>query len=300
MNPYTTRTVTGQLPGGYVDETGQLRSHFWLRPLSGQEEEMMAAQSSAPSALVTRLLSQCLLALDDISPVPETIVRQLLIADRQFLLLKLREVTFGNQISLLIHCPNANCGEKIDVAFTTADIPVERGTDGGPLFTATLAATAVNGNGDAKAVTFRLPIGADQEELAAVLAEDESDAAFRLLARCVRQLGDIVKPNATQLRQLPSAALAEIEEAIAVAAPAVGMTMEGRCPFCNTVFAIPFDLQTFVLQECKRHVGFLYQEVHYLAYHYHWSEADIIAMSRPKRRQYIQLLAAEIERRTYG
>jgi hypothetical protein len=40
----------------------------------------------------------------------------------------------------------------------------------------------------------------------------------------------------------------------------------------------------------------LYREIHYLAYHYHWSEREIMDMTRDKRRKYIEVLADEIER----
>ena len=39
----------------------------------------------------------------------------------------------------------------------------------------------------------------------------------------------------------------------------------------------------------------LYREVHYLAYHYHWSESEIMAMTRDKRHTYIDVLADEID-----
>ena len=38
------------------------------------------------------------------------------------------------------------------------------------------------------------------------------------------------------------------------------------------------------------------QEVHYLAYHYHWSEAEIMTMPRAKRAVYLGVLSGEIER----
>src|ERR1035438_176521 len=40
----------------------------------------------------------------------------------------------------------------------------------------------------------------------------------------------------------------------------------------------------------------LYRQVHYLAYHYHWAEPEIMAMPRIKRQKYIELLAGETER----
>lgn len=38
----------------------------------------------------------------------------------------------------------------------------------------------------------------------------------------------------------------------------------------------------------------LYKEVHHLAFHYHWAEAEILAMSRAKRRRYLALLVEHL------
>jgi hypothetical protein len=39
----------------------------------------------------------------------------------------------------------------------------------------------------------------------------------------------------------------------------------------------------------------LYEEVHHLAYHYHWREQDILELPRSKRRRYLALLASKLE-----
>ena len=44
----------------------------------------------------------------------------------------------------------------------------------------------------------------------------------------------------------------------------------------------------------------LHRELHYLAYHYHWSEKEILSMDRDRRRKYIAILADEIERLNDG
>ena len=38
----------------------------------------------------------------------------------------------------------------------------------------------------------------------------------------------------------------------------------------------------------------LYEEMHLLALHYHWAEADILRMTTSKRRRYLRLLARHI------
>ncbi len=44
----------------------------------------------------------------------------------------------------------------------------------------------------------------------------------------------------------------------------------------------------------------LLEEVHHLAYHYHWAEREILAMPRSKRRQYLSLLAIKLEQMHQG
>jgi len=44
----------------------------------------------------------------------------------------------------------------------------------------------------------------------------------------------------------------------------------------------------------------LYEELHHLAYHYHWSEREILAMRRSRRRRYLALLAHKLEQMREG
>ncbi len=40
----------------------------------------------------------------------------------------------------------------------------------------------------------------------------------------------------------------------------------------------------------------LYREVHFLAFNYHWSEKEIMEMTREKRLMYVEILGEEIKR----
>ena len=40
----------------------------------------------------------------------------------------------------------------------------------------------------------------------------------------------------------------------------------------------------------------LYRDVHYLAFHYHWSEGQVLRLSRSKRLRYLSMLADQLER----
>jgi hypothetical protein len=288
------------LPGGYVDADCQLLREVELAPLSGRDEELIAAQQPiANPALLTVLLSRCVLRLGPVRPVSEDLARRLLVVDRQFLLLKLRQITFGDHVQATVQCPWEACRKKADIDFSLHDIPVRESEEKGPLYTRELSPEAAFSNEHEeqyREVVFRLPNGEDQEAIAQSIEEDETKGLALLLARCIRRLGSLCDPGPEVLHRLSPLARGEIERHMEEAAPQIDLTLAAHCPECEREFVVPFDLLGFFLSECKTSRELLYREVHYLAYHYHWSEHEIMALPREKRRQYIALLADELRR----
>lgn len=291
---------TLKLPGGYVDETGILHREAELIPLTGKEEELLARNRIPESAsLVTIVISRCLQRLGTIAPVTEDVARNLLIADRQYLLLKLRQATFGNRVQATVSCPWPGCGKKVDIDFSITDIPIKESVEKGPLFKMELSAEAAIQGSNGKqyrTVSFRLPNGSDQESISPLLSENEALALTRLLERCIYSIGSLKNHGSDLISRLSPMARLEIEKQMAAAAPHVELDMGANCPECNREFTIPFDLHDFFFGELRNSIDLLYREVHYLAYHYHWSEGEIMGMSREKRQKYIEVLADEIER----
>jgi len=288
------------LPGGYVDADCGLLREVELAPLSGRDEELIAGQQpTANAALLTALLARCVLHLGPVRPVSEDLARRLLVVDRQFLLLKLRQITFGDHVQATVQCPWEACWKKVDIDFSLHDIPVRESEEKGPLYTRELSpeATFSNEHGEQyREVVFRLPSGEDQEAISHVVEENEAKALGLLLARCIRRLGRLDDPGPEVIDRLSPLARKEIERHMEEAAPQVDLTLAAHCPECNREFTVPFDLQGFFLAECQTSRDFLYREVHYLAYHYHWSEQEILALSREKRRHYIAILGEELRK----
>ncbi|MFD4631511.1 hypothetical protein ACFVYR_25780 [Streptomyces sp. NPDC058284] len=280
----------GVLPGGYWDAEGRLHRDFELAVLTGRDEELLAdARAPRPAALVTEVLSRCVRRLGGISPVPPEVARGLLVADRQYLLLHLRRASFGDVVRAHLVCPWAQCGERVSLEFSLADVPVEEARQRARAHTMTLTAEPLE-------VTFRLPNGADQEELAELSTGNEAEALTSLLARCVQRLGpDGDPPDQRRMADLSATARSEIEQRMHELAPSVEQSMEARCVHCGRVIIAPLDIQRFFLGELRTDSGLLYREVHYLAYHYHWSEHEIMELTRDKRRTYIEVLADAIE-----
>lgn len=288
------------LPAGYIDESGQLHREVELSALTGREEELlvtMARQGGA--AQVSAVLSSCVKRIGNISPVSRDLVRQLLVADRQYLMLKLRELTFGERIQATVSCPWPNCDTRVDIDFNVSDIPIKAMDHVSAVYQYDFA-VGLTTESKTLSICFRLPNGGDQEALSSQLENNEAAALSHLLWRCIQRIDSSENPDIEQIRVFSSSLRANIEKKMQELSPDVELTMEAECPECRRSFTIPFDLQDYFFGELNTSRELLRREIHYLAYHYHWSEQDILSMSRDKRREYIEILSDEIEHMNEG
>lgn len=256
-----------ELPGGLVLDGNRCLRKAALRPLSGREEEWLAESRNLPNAAkVTRLLNSCLVSLDD-SPVTGETVRSLLVGDREYLILRLREVTLGDEVNAVLHCPA--CTQPMDVNFRISETPVDERRQTAAVYSLTL------GN---RGVHFKLPSGGDQE---AVLALETVAAVNELLRRCVLDDGG---------RQLSDDEQATVIAEMERLAPRVELELDAVCPECGHAFVAPFDTTAFFFEEMRASRDQLLREVHAIAFYYHWSENDILSLGRSRRRMYLELL----------
>jgi hypothetical protein len=294
--------ITGLLPGGYWDSEGVLHREFELGVLTGKEEELLAQTGGEETAsLVSRLLGRAVKRVGDISPINEKLAGELLVADRQYLLLKLRQSTFGDVVRADLYCPWRDCGQRVSLEFGIHDLPVKEATQHAPSYSLTLSAQACcEEDAERREISFRLPNGADQEAVSSLLNENEAQALSLLLNRTIQRIGRMSPPGQQHVAALSSLARAEIEAEMERIAPKIERNIEAHCWECKRAFLAPFEVERFFFGEVRTDCELLYRQVHYLAYHYHWGESEIMAMPGNKRRKYIELLADEIERLNDG
>jgi hypothetical protein len=262
-----------KLPGGLVLDDRQRLESAELRPLTGRDEEWLAAHPTAPSAIaVTRVLTSCLVRIGNAKPT-EKIVRRLLVGDRDYLILQLRRLTLGDEFHVVFPC--TACGNKMDVLFGADTVPVTVRPQTRAEYSIQLG---LGGNSDPP-VRFRLPCGADQE---AVVQLGPERAADMLLHRCVLENG---------ARSFSSADREAIGDAMEELAPQVDLELDLVCPDCGDQFLAPFDTTVFFLNEMRINSGQLLREIHSLAFYYHWSQAEILGLRRDRRRTYLGLLS---------
>lgn len=197
-------------------------------------------------------------------------VAALPITDVDALLLRLRQWILGDLIRAEQLCGNVGCQSRVDVTFSIASY-----LEHDPPVTPTDVTHAIDEGWyrlTGEDVAFRVPCAADQ---LAIAWEDSPEEA--LLQRCIRPaaIADDVRRR--------------VEEAMEALAPSLFSELQGTCPHCGATVQAEFDPVQYVLRELRARASSLYDEVCAIAHHYHWSEAEILALPAERRTRYADL-----------
>lgn len=266
-----------RMPSGWLigDDPAEARRYSvaTLRPLRGYEEEWLADHRGATNAVAaSRILEGCVANLDDGAP-PRGFAARMLVGDREYLILQIRRLTLGDLIVASTDCPG--CGVRMDVDFDAGTIEIHSPAVQGAVHTLTLPE---GGGREPRSVRFRLPTGGDQE---AVAGRELEAACEWILQQCLLDTGGgPLGPEES------AAVIAAMEER----APRIDLELDLACPECKHGFVLPFDTTAFFLEEMRIGAAQLLREVHSLAFHYHWSESEILGLIRNRRRAYLGLL----------
>jgi hypothetical protein len=279
------KSVLVTLPGGCW-QAGSNNREARLRPLNGEDESFLleTVEALLPAERTTAVLTRCLTCLGSEQRVTEPAVRALTVGDREALLLHLRRITFGERMPCLLTCPDPACGEKMDLDLNASELMLTPYADVQELHESEFAADGVRYR-----LRFRLPTGGDQEAAAHMARVDPRRGADLLLRRCVEQ---VLTEGAETLpvQALPPAVVTQVGAKMVELDPQAETLLDIACPACGQHFSALFDAAAYLFQELAGRIENLYREVHVLALHYHWSEADILGLTARKRRRYLDLL----------
>jgi hypothetical protein len=256
-----TRTQTKEfefaLPIGYQDAGGELHREAVLRKMTGREEAILADRRFHRNGgkLVTELLHSCLLRLGAVEKNGRGPVAQLYSADRNFLLLRLRCITFGNQLEATYTCPA--CSETMTVVEDLDALPVRQLADGAAPddIVVELEDGYVDKEGQLHtSLRLRLPTGEDEEAVAPQLRQNASLGKNALLARCLKSLGDMPRHRLEALgpRIMADLTMTDrrmIDRALNEGAPGVDLVRQLECAGCGHEFRATLDLSRFLSLE---------------------------------------------------
>nr|BFE80543.1 hypothetical protein GCM10020093_031440 [Planobispora longispora] len=128
----TRREFELTLPVGYVDQEGTVHRQVVLRKMTGREEAILADRKYQRNGgkLVTELLHSCVLRLGELEHDGRGPFTGMTSVDRNFLLLKLRSITFGPALEAGYTCPG--CGQAVSRTEDLDELPVRSAPRGRP------------------------------------------------------------------------------------------------------------------------------------------------------------------------
>jgi hypothetical protein len=248
------REVEVTLPIGFTDDEGKMHKTAVLRKMTGKEEAILADRKNQRNGgkLVSELLHSCLVKLGDVPKNGQSTVEKLYSADRNFLLLRLRAITFGSELEAGYTC--SHCGEAMQTVENLDELPVRTIGEGESPddILVQLEDGYVDKDGSVHtALVLRLPTGLDETLVAPQMRQNASLGKNALLARCIKSLGDLPRHR---IEGLGTKILADltmtdrrlIDRAINEAAPGVDLMREIICPSCGITFKSTLDMSNFL------------------------------------------------------
>jgi len=239
------------LPIGYTDEAGRVHRRAVIRKMRGHEEALLYDPSLTAGRLVTELIQSCLVRLGDLESVDSDVVSQLYTADRNYLLLELRQITLGNQLRTSYLCPR--CNGNVSVLEDLSQIEVRRLDEGQTLADITLELE--DGYLDREGtlhteLALTLPRGVDEEFVSPIVAKDPLKAQDALILRCIKRFGTLPKAaleayGVKILRDLTMGDRQRLHQALNGQMPGVNFQRSLRCGGCGTTFEGVMDVSNF-------------------------------------------------------
>jgi hypothetical protein len=236
------------LPGGVLQD-GAVHRVVWVREPTGRDEELLSDRRYRSGARqATDLLARLVTRVEGVEgPVDAALVGGMLVGDRDYLLLRLRQLAVGDDVHQVMRCPGPGCGERVDVEFRISEIPVRRAERLQARYAFTLTRPAWPDDETSDRGTLRLPTGRDQEAVAELVDASPGEANTRLFSRVVLALGERTGLDEEAARELPLRARREIAAALRRLAPGPDLEVGIQCPHCGADMSYPFDLHDFFL-----------------------------------------------------
>ncbi len=245
-----------------------------LRQPAGVEDLFLLETDADDSYLALALLSRVARVANAMAAESGVDWQDLPVTDLDVLMLRLRQLVFGNYIQAETNCPVAGCAARID-----ASIQIDEYLDHHRprrVRNAELSDESGWFRLRSAPVLFRLPTVADQLAVAG-----RARPVQALIQRCIRPAD--VAPRLVR----------RVETAMDALAPSLAHELEGVCPECGTTVNVYFDPRQFTLQELRGQAAFIMQDVHLLAAYYHWPESHILALPRSRRLHYAEMVRQE-------
>ncbi len=272
-----------QIPDGLMDKYHV--PDLLLRPFGTVEEDLEIDfdEKTRPS-LVTQILV-CCTADQKGGSLSQAFFWDLTIGKRIECLLTI--ATSGDVPSLLIplRCLRPSCQNEMEVEVLVEELSgLQRQRDALDLLSLRM--------GEERLVLKR-PTGGDQLSWLQHSFTGEDDAVKEIIRTLIsgRDIDSSHGKGAISDEWVPI-----LNQAMEEFDPLVNFRLSVHCPYCGKESRFEIDLEELSLGKLRKAQRDLFEVVHRLAFHYHWSERRILSISPWRRSHYLNLIEKEEDR----
>ena len=238
---------------GYTDESGTTHKDFELREMNGSDEEAISKpEIKSNGAKIGRtLLERCCLRIGTIyksevkSQEWREIIQSLSVGDQDIMLLRLREISLGDEIETQYECADKNCKAKITTIISVDELEIIP-YNGQDLIDFELPKGLKDKDGNL--ITkgkLRLPNGLDREVLDGVIRKNQGLANTMMLTRCIVEL-EGTKVHDDFVRNLSIKDRNYLSDLIKENSFGVSTTVDVDCPNCGESFKASLNAVNFI------------------------------------------------------
>ncbi len=223
--------------------------------MSGIDEEnaVSAKNKNNGAKAMTAILRRCVQAIPGLLPQkrnPDSLVdakyiRQMYIADRDFLFLSIRVLGMDDTFKMEPQCPRENCKDSFEHEMELSDIDV---LDWPEEQAAELHVELPRGIPDKegnwhKKVTWRFPTGIDQERLAAI---PRNQITTSTIASCISAVEGLDRrPDTEVVRRMRTRDRMHLMNQVNGLMPGADLRVDMMCPSCDHQWEDTIDLSRF-------------------------------------------------------
>lgn len=266
---------------------------FYIRELNGYDEQFLMDIKDSSSTRTIELLLSRILILDNgyynkesINKNLETtlisindadnlnLISNMTIGDRNSILLYFRRIMFGNTIQCNVRCQK--CHESITFDLSISNLLSQELKN--PQKEYKLNDTVYN-------IDLR-PLKGEHQNF---LINNSETLTLESLTSYLLQ-SFVGSSNPSLPEKLPIDLFEKILNQLEFVDPLFNIVVDVRCSLCNDSFLSPLCISDFIFEELQPLTSSIYNEVHWLALYYHWSEDDILSLPTKRRKRYLNLL----------
>lgn len=244
---------TFELIQGYRDQDGNIHKEFEVREMNGSDEEAISKNEikSNGAKVLRTLIARCCTRIGTYNKADMKdskwieLIQSLSVGDQDYIILKIREISLGEEIESKYECPNSDCKEEIITTVTLDELEITP-FDGLFEIPFELPKGFVDKDGNVlKKGKLRHPNGLDREVLDNIARKNVGLANTLMLSRCILELEGI-KVYDDLVRNLPMKDRRYLMDILKEHKFGVNLEVEVECPTCYETFKASLNAVNFI------------------------------------------------------